>query len=71
MSSKHVSHVRISDKEFFYTSKRKNTKSEAESHNKFSLFTIKFVKNGTNSDEICKIRSVEPKHCFELITDDR
>ena len=71
MSSKHLSRVIISDKEFFYTSRVNPKKREADSYNKFSLFTIKFIKSGADSDDILSLRNVQPSHCFEIITEDR
>ena len=71
MSSKHLSRVIISDKEFFYTSRLNPKKREADSYNKFSLFTIKFIKSGVDSDDVLSLRNVQPSHCFEVITEDR
>ena len=71
MSSKHLSRVSISDKEFFYTSRVNPRKREADSYNKFSLFTIKFIKSGVDSDDVLSLRNVQPSHCFEIITEDR
>ena len=63
--------MRISDKEFFYTSRLNPSKREADSYNKFSLFAIKFLKNGLDSDNVLGLRNVNPAHCFELITEER
>jgi hypothetical protein len=71
MSSKHLSTVRISDKEFFYTSRVNAMKSEGDTYNKFSLFAIKYVRDGPLSDDVMSLRKVNPAHCFELITEDR
>ena len=71
MSSKHLSTVRISDKEFFYTSRMNAMKAEGDTYNKFSLFAIKYVRDGPLSDDVMSLRKVDPAHCFELITEDR
>ena len=71
MSSKHLSMVRISDKEFFYTSRATALKTEGDTYNKFSLFAIKYVRDGPLSDDVQALRKVNPSHCFELITEDR
>ena len=71
MSSKHLSTVRISDKELFYTSRANPAKLEGDIYNKFSLFAIKFVRDGLLSEDICKLRRVEHSHCFELMIEER
>ena len=69
-SSKHLTTFRISDKEFFYTSRSDPSKPE-DNCNKYSLFAIKFIREGALSDDVCALRKVQPAHCFEIITNSR
>jgi hypothetical protein len=68
--SNHLSIVKITDKEFFYTSKWDPLVHEGDLFNKFSLFGIRFIKGGMESDGVKSLRKVDPSFCFELCTDD-
>lgn len=73
--SQHLTVLRISDKELFYRRRLDPKRSgeagtEAEEWTKFSLFRLKFVLDGIDSDKV-KRKFLNPRHCFELIMDER
>ena len=46
LNKPHLSTVKISDTEFFYTSKKDPRKKESDLYNHFSMYSIKFVRPG-------------------------
>eukprot|EP00596_Hydrurales_sp_CCMP1899_P005588 CAMPEP_0119044806 /NCGR_PEP_ID=MMETSP1177-20130426/34709_1 /TAXON_ID=2985 /ORGANISM="Ochromonas sp, Strain CCMP1899" /LENGTH=419 /DNA_ID=CAMNT_0007015505 /DNA_START=1364 /DNA_END=2620 /DNA_ORIENTATION=- len=66
----HLSMIKISDKEFFYTSKWDPLVHGGDLFNKISLFRIKFIKGGIESENVKSLRKIDPYFCFELCLDD-
>jgi hypothetical protein len=66
----HLSMIKISDKEFFYTSKWDPLVHGGDLFNKISLFRIKFIKGGIESENVKFLRKIDPHFCFELCLDD-
>ena len=68
--NKHLTILKISDKELFFRSRFDIRKDEDELWNKFSLFRLKFIIEGQESDSISR-KFLNPKFSFEMMTDDR
>ena len=106
----HLSTIKISDNEFFYTSKQNpqvlhyythhpplthppshtvkrpplNTtsapfpdylydpqKRQSDLYNKFSMYAIRFIRAGPDSDDVAKLKRVNPEFCFEVVNEER
>ena len=67
----HLSTIKISDNEFFYTSKLNPQKRQSDLYNKFSMYSIKFIKRGVDSEDVGKLKRVNPEFCFEVVNEER
>ena len=71
--SQHLTILRISDKEILYRKRldpRKEVGGNHEQWSRFSLFHIRFVLEGKDSDQVRR-KFLNPKHCVEIRTDER
>lgn len=68
----HITTIRITDRHFYYKSKHNPQKIEEDMWNGFSLFNLKFMLNGEQSETIQK-KSAElnVNHCFEVVNETR
>jgi hypothetical protein len=66
----HLTTLRISDKNLYYKSAYDYKKDEDELWNSFSLFKLKFVLQGDESETV-RTKKLNNKYCFEIVSDDR
>eukprot|EP01038_Epipyxis_sp_PR26KG_P012343 gene12343-16554_t len=68
--NEHITVFRMSEREIYYRSKSDSSKTEDSLWNKFSLFSIKFICKGDESN-IIRLKRLKSEVCFEIVLENR